>query len=556
MSETLKRVPFHLRRYVVAQDYGAYDEIDQAVWKFVLRHTNAVLGDSAHPAYRVGLERMGITLDRIPVLVEMDRRLTEQGWGAVCVDGFIPPRAFQELQACSILPIAADIRSLDHLAYTPAPDIIHEAAGHAPILADLEYAAFLRRIGEVGYRSFALPHDEAVYQAIYALSVVKERAGVTAAEVRASERALSDAVAAVSGVSEAARVARLYWWTVEYGLVGSPSDYSIYGAGILSSLGESHFCHEPAVEKRVLDASCVDVDYDITRAQPQLFVTESFAHLMEVLEQVEAGLSQARGGVAGLEVAQASGEVACVELASGLQITGKLLGFERRSTSGNACHASGLHFGPGWALSLGGTPVAGFAGEDAADAPLTLALLPQAEAMGLEGPGAAPAEGTEVVRAEDDTPLAWVNRRAFKRDVGGGPQVQHLVAAGQRVGRVSAGPAFSEYFPPTSANPKRVPVPKVLSPERCELLKLYERAYSAFRQQLGPACVPLFESIHERLVVAHPREWLLRFHLLDSLITLGERSRLTVELARELRALEGVYRGEQPIATALAGLPG
>ncbi|HEY0465603.1 MAG TPA: hypothetical protein VGC79_15420, partial [Polyangiaceae bacterium] len=132
----LSRVPHDLRRFVVEQDYAQYNEVDQAVWRFVLLQTYQRLQHTAHPAYRDGLAQTGISVERIPRISEMSACLARFGWSAVCVDGFIPPRAFQEFQAASILPIAADMRSIDHLTYTPAPDIIHEAAGHAPILPD------------------------------------------------------------------------------------------------------------------------------------------------------------------------------------------------------------------------------------------------------------------------------------------------------------------------------------------------------------------------------------------------------------------------------------
>src|SRR5690349_12480216 len=125
-------VPPHLRQFVVEQDYARYTGVDQAVWRFVLLQTRSRLIETAHPAYRNGFEATGISVERIPSIAEMNDRLARFGWGAVCVDGFIPPRAFQEFQARGILPIAADMRTLAHLAYTPAPDIIHEAAGHAP----------------------------------------------------------------------------------------------------------------------------------------------------------------------------------------------------------------------------------------------------------------------------------------------------------------------------------------------------------------------------------------------------------------------------------------
>src|SRR5688500_3815353 len=119
---SLPNVPAHLRRFVVEPDYDRYTAIDQAVWRFVLLQTLARLIETAHPAYREGLERTGISVERIPSIGEMNDKLSRFGWGAVCVDGFIPPRAFQEFQARGILPIAAEMRTHEHVAYTPAPD--------------------------------------------------------------------------------------------------------------------------------------------------------------------------------------------------------------------------------------------------------------------------------------------------------------------------------------------------------------------------------------------------------------------------------------------------
>ena len=92
------RVPPHLRRYVVEQDYAQYSEIDQAVWRFVLLQTYARLCKTAHPAYPEGLGKAGISVERIPRVAEVAEALERFGWSAVCVDGFIPPRAFQEFQ--------------------------------------------------------------------------------------------------------------------------------------------------------------------------------------------------------------------------------------------------------------------------------------------------------------------------------------------------------------------------------------------------------------------------------------------------------------------------
>ena len=99
-----------------------------------------------------GLKKTGIEIENIPSMYGMNRILKEIGWAAVAVDGFIPPNAFMEFQAYNTLVIASDIRTIDHIEYTPAPDIIHEAAGHAPIIANPEYAEYLRYFGEIGSR--------------------------------------------------------------------------------------------------------------------------------------------------------------------------------------------------------------------------------------------------------------------------------------------------------------------------------------------------------------------------------------------------------------------
>src|SRR5512143_1699904 len=230
-------LPLHLRRHVVPQDYAAYTPRDQAVWRHILRRLVRHLASRAHPSYLHGLEATGIGTEHIPSMDEMNEKLSRIGWSAVSVRGFIPPAVFTELQALRVLAIAADIRTHEHIEYTPAPDIVHESAGHAPILADPDYALFLQRAGELGFRAIASEEDGAVYEAIRALSIVKEDPAASPDEVAAAERRLAEASASRRFVSESTRASRLYWWTAEYGLVGTLHDPKIYGAGLLSSIG-------------------------------------------------------------------------------------------------------------------------------------------------------------------------------------------------------------------------------------------------------------------------------------------------------------------------------
>jgi phenylalanine-4-hydroxylase len=318
-------LPGQLRELVVTQAYDEYTEEDQAVWRFVVQHTRRRLLGTAHSAYGSGFDAAGISESRIPRIAEMSEKLEAIGWSAVCVDGFIPPRAFQAFQAHRILPIAADIRTRGHLTYTPAPDIIHEAAGHAPFLANSSYAEYLMRIGEVGGRAFSTPADQAIYEAIYTLSEVKENGASTAEQVARAEQRLARAVAEQGEPSEAALLARLYWWTVEYGLVGDLGKPKLYGAGLLSSIGEGYFCEDPAVRKLPLSEACIDIAYDITRPQPQLFVARDFEELSAVLERVTSRLSQGRGGIASLRAALRSEEPATLVLDEGEKLSGTVL---------------------------------------------------------------------------------------------------------------------------------------------------------------------------------------------------------------------------------------
>jgi len=317
-------LPPHLRRYAVAQDYEAYTPRDHAVWRHALRRLAGRLEGRAHPLYVTGLAATGIGLEAIPSFDEMNRRLADIGWSAVGVRGFIPPAVFTELQSRRVLAIAADVRTHEHLDYTPAPDIVHESAGHAPLLADPTYAEYLRRCGEAGFRAIASVEDQAVFEAIRHLSVVKEDPAATPAEVAFAEERLEAAAASVREASEATRASRLYWWTAEYGLVGPLDAPLIYGAGLLSSAGEAVHCLGPEVERVPLTAACADEAYDITRMQPRLFVARDFAQLFEVLDELGSTLSWKRGGAQGLDVAIRARTVNHVALEGGVEVTGRV----------------------------------------------------------------------------------------------------------------------------------------------------------------------------------------------------------------------------------------
>ncbi|TXS89846.1 aromatic amino acid hydroxylase [Parahaliea maris] len=319
-------LPAHLRPFVQIQDYGHYTPRDQAVWRFIMRQLTRQLQDSAHPVYREGLARTGIALDHIPSIDEMNEALAALGWSAVVVNGFIPPAIFMEFQALKILVIALDMRSVDHIFYTPAPDIVHESAGHAPFIVDVDYAEFLQRFGEVGMKAISTAYDFEVYEAVRELSIVKECPASTEADIQRSQEHLEAVLAREESPSEAALLTRLHWWTVEYGLVGEVDDYRIFGAGLLSSLGESQHClDDQRVAKLPLTVNAVEFPYDITSEQPQLFVTKSCRHLSQVLEEFAAGMCFRRGGADSLRKAIEAGTVCTAQFDSGMQVSGRMV---------------------------------------------------------------------------------------------------------------------------------------------------------------------------------------------------------------------------------------
>jgi phenylalanine-4-hydroxylase len=555
-------VPAHLRRFVVEQDYAQYSAVDQAVWRFVLLQMRARLAETAHPAYGEGLTATGLSVERIPSIAEMNDKLARFGWGAVCVDGFIPPRAFQEFQARGLLPIAADMRTREHLVYTPAPDIIHEAAGHAPILPEPAYAAYLRRIGEVGKLAFTVPEEERVFQASYLLSEAKEDPNANPASVRRVEEELAAAVAAVPEDSEAAWISRLYWWTAEYGLVGSVADYRMFGAGLLSSLGESHSCHAPGVRKLPLDERCIELGYDITRPQPQLFVARDFEQLHEVLDRVAKRLALSLGGEVALERALRSGELASLRFESGAWALGVLrevgpnaswlrLGGPVGFAWDGRIHEAQRDLRPSEHFVVTGRLAHGEALETLSERALA-SLVDGAGRSAFSFRSGACVWGRlrRVVRDEDGRILQLELDDARLELPGRAPlelASYVLVPFGDFV-TAHAGAVDPAFHAETKFSGVRVPKPHARSDSERALLDLYQRIAALPRD--GSA-EPELTRVHAELDAAYPREWLLRWNLLERARDFPEGRGLAQRISAELETLEVAFDRREPIAMGL-----
>lgn len=533
----IAEIPEYLRPYIVEQDASLYTAIDHASWRYILAISRRFFSEHAHEKYLSGLKETGISSDRIPLISEMDQCLRKFGWQAVAVSGFIPPAVFMEFLSLGVLPIACDMRKLENLAYTPAPDIVHEAAGHAPMIADAEYEDYLRHYGEVSRKAIFSKHDMNVYQAVRLLSDTKESPTATREEIAAAQKKLDDAVAATDHLSEAALLARMNWWTIEYGLVGSLEDPKIYGAGLLSSVGESYSCLKPDVKKFPLEVDCVDTSYDITRPQPQLFVTPDFPTLTQVLKRFTERMAYRQGGVSGLEKAKQAQTATTSVLDSGAEISGQLssflvhqsqpcylsfqgptqLAFDGREleNQGPAHHAQGF-----------GTPVGRLVG-GASAAELSDEKLrgPLEFESGVKVAGKLKGvlrqNGRAIIATFESCTVTRGSDILFKPEWG-----TFDMACGAKVVSVYGGAADRKRYLAATGGFKQEPGrPKTnLTPANRALNELYAQVRKVRDGARWDAAASQLESVHAELEKNHPGEWLLRFELLELAPKLGARS--------------------------------
>ncbi|MDQ1147441.1 phenylalanine-4-hydroxylase [Bacillus sp. SORGH_AS 510] len=320
-----KKIPANLQPYISKQYYHRYTPIEHAVWRFVMKQNHYFLKEIAHPAYVNGLRDSGIKTESIPKVDDMNTSLSKVGWGAVTIDGLIPGSAFYGFLANRLLPIATEIRNVQNIAYTPAPDMLHEAAGHAPILLDEAYREFVRKIGEMGAKALSSKEKAQVFMAVRHLTIVAEDPNSTPEQVKEAELKVTEARSKLQGLTEADKVSRLFWWTVEYGLIGELDNPKIYGAGLLSSVGESQSCLKDDVRKIPFSVeACINTPYDVTKPQPQLFVCQSFDDLVSAIDDFASTMAFRKGGTESLVQALQTDNTATICFSSGLQVTGTL----------------------------------------------------------------------------------------------------------------------------------------------------------------------------------------------------------------------------------------
>ena len=530
----IDRLPAHLKQFIIPQHYEDYTPINQAVWRYVMRKNVSYLGKVAHNSYLDGLRQTGISIDNIPNMYGMNRILKEIGWAAVAVDGFIPPNAFMEFQAYNVLVIACDIRQLEHIEYTPAPDIIHEGAGHAPIIANPEYAEYLRRFGEIGCKAISSARDYELYEAIRLLSILKEAEDTPEIEIQKAEAQVDFLQNNMGELSEMSRIRNLHWWTVEYGLIGTLENPKIYGAGLLSSIGESAWCMTDNVKKIPYSIEAADVSFDITKPQPQLFVTPDFAKLSMVLEEFANSMALRKGGLSGIQKLIDSKSLGTIELSTGLQVSGVFshviahdgkpayvqttgktaLAYREKELVG---HGTEYH-AEGFGSPIGKLKGINIAIEDMSPRDLSAYAIYEGEQVTLEFEGNIKVAGEIITGTRNiqgkivlikfkNCTVSQGNTILFQPEWG-----IYDMAVGKEVISAFAGPADVNSFDMISHVPSSHTIKQKKSAAREELEQLYQHVRNLRENKTAPLTL---EQLFSEVTSKHSNDWLLSVEIAE-----------------------------------------
>jgi phenylalanine-4-hydroxylase len=227
----------------IKQNWSTYTAEDHEVWGILYEKRMRELAGNGSRLFLQGAEAIGLRPDQVPSLAEVNARLERRtGWNAVPVKGFIPPREFFLCLANRRFPTTMGVRPKQQIDYLPEPDIFHDVFGHVPLHADPVFADFLQKFGAV------------------------------AAQAQTPE--------------QTEQMARLFWFTVEFGLTRDEGETKVYGSGLISSAGDAANALSDRCDRRpfTLDA-VINQPFEIDRFQDTLFVVDSFEQLFQAVDE-------------------------------------------------------------------------------------------------------------------------------------------------------------------------------------------------------------------------------------------------------------------------------
>ncbi|MCU1305540.1 MAG: Phenylalanine 4-monooxygenase [Acidobacteriaceae bacterium] len=227
----------------IEQNWNAYLPEQHEIWSVLFSRRMAQLRDAGSGAFCNGIERIGLVQDRVPDLELVNSRLEAlTGWRAVPVSGFLDAKLFFKCLSERRFPTTIIVRTREQMDYLPEPDIFHDVFGHVPLHSDATFADFLQRFGAV------------------ATSAQTER--------------------------EVKLLTRLFWFTVEFGLIEESGVTKVYGSGLISSAADCAKALGPNCERRPFSLDAVfKQDFEVDQLQTVLFVVKSFEQLFEAAEE-------------------------------------------------------------------------------------------------------------------------------------------------------------------------------------------------------------------------------------------------------------------------------
>ncbi|MEM1166241.1 MAG: phenylalanine 4-monooxygenase [Planctomycetota bacterium] len=246
-------------RLMVSQNYDAYTDEDHEVWGILFGKRMEQLADFGSRVFLDGAAAINLRADRVPPLADVNARLKPMtGWQSHGVPGYLPAKAFFAFLAQRLFPTTITVRPKTSMDYLPEPDIIHDVFGHVPLHADPVFADFLQTYGKAAL--FASTEDHVT------------------------------------------RLGRLFWFTVEFGLIHEEGTLKLYGSGLISSEGEGHHALEsPDVDRRAFDLDRVcETDFEIDHYQPILYVLDSFEQLRDAMQSYAERVLEEAGASAGV----------------------------------------------------------------------------------------------------------------------------------------------------------------------------------------------------------------------------------------------------------------
>ncbi|WMX15613.1 MULTISPECIES: phenylalanine 4-monooxygenase [unclassified Aureispira] len=234
------------------QEYDKYTAEHHQVWALMYQEQMDILTSRATKTYLKGIETVQFEEDKIPRFTIVNKALkTLTGWQVYAVPGIIDNKPFFELLAQKQFPATTWMRSLAQLKYIEEPDMFHDVFGHVPLLSEPYFAGFLNGLSQIALEFIESP---------------------TAVEL----------------------MARIYWYTIEFGLIKEEETIKIYGAGILSSPGESVYSLSDQPEHFAFDLDKIlGTPYIKDKFQAQYFITESYQQLYNSLPQLKERIKQA-----------------------------------------------------------------------------------------------------------------------------------------------------------------------------------------------------------------------------------------------------------------------